>query len=256
MHTTRTGAIRKFTARKWVVSAAFAALTLSACGGNTGEDESDDTTVTAPETEGTDSETDDTDADNADGADAESGDSDNSDTAASDACEVDPAVAAQFADADEPSDFELDDLRNEVYADMACLTDEVESVKLEDLSTHMYTPDSGFTWYPETEELANHGFAVSVGGGQLVENIRDLSPNEIEEILIEYVDTYKDSDEWVTGKSAIGGWQNPDTGDVALNISIVEDDIHVAREIAEENDQLAIFDLQLLTSVWTDGVTP
>lgn len=248
MHKNSTGAIRKFTARKWVVSAAFAALTLSACG-SAGEEEGGETTATAPEaeTENTEPEADDSEVET-DSADAES--------TVTDECEVDPAVAAQFADADEPSDFELDDLRNDVFADMECLLDEVESVKLEDLSTLMYVPDGGFTWYPETEELANRGFAVSVGGGQLVESIRDLSPNEVEEILIEYVDTYKDSEDWVPGKSAIGGWQNPDTGDVALNISIVEDDIEVAREIGEENDQLAIFDLQLVTSVWTDGVTP
>src|SRR5690625_4724667 len=113
-----------------------------------------------------------------------------------------------------------------------------------------------FRSYPETEELANRGFAVSVGGGQLVKDIRDLSPNEVEEILVDYVDEYQDSEDWVPGKSAIGAWQNPDTGDVTLNISIVEDDVTAAREIGVEHDQLAIFDLQLVTSVWTDGVTP
>lgn len=186
----------------------------------------------------------------------ETNDATNDAQAQDDVCEVSAEHEAQFEAAEEPSDVELDELRNEVFSDMDCLDDEVETVELADLSTLVYMPDGGFTWYPETEELANRGFAVSVGGGQLVEDVRDLSPNEVEEILIDYVDKYQDSEDWEPGKSAIGGWQNPDTGDVALNISIVEDDITVAREIGVEHDQLAIFDLQLETSVWTDGVTP
>src|SRR5690625_5949068 len=78
---------------------------------------------------------------------------------------------------------------------MECRDAEVETVELADLSTLMYVPDGGFTWYPETEELANRGFAVSVGGGQLVKDIRDLSPNEVEEILVDYVDEYQDRSE-------------------------------------------------------------
>ena len=230
----------RISSKKWLVGAAAIALGLAACGGPADENAAGPDSPTSADTS----------------TEAPAEEPSNDTDSQSDVCEVSSEHLEELEQADEPSAVELDELRNEVFADMECRDAEVETVELADLSTLMYVPDGGFTWYPETEELANRGFAVSVGGGQLVKDIRDLSPNEVEEILVDYVDEYQDSEDWVPGKSAIGAWQNPDTGDVALNISIVEDDVTAAREIGVEHDQLAIFDLQLVTSVWTDGVTP
>lgn len=179
----------------------------------------------------------------------------NAATVVEDECVIDPALLSEVTDSDDPSDPDLDSARDSIFDEMDCRAEIVEVAEQGELAVMMYEADHGFTWYPESGELANHGFPVSVNyaDGQLIEDIRSLSPNEVDELLEEYIEKNVSADYWEEGRYAIGGWNNPETGDVALDIAFVAESAEEAREMGIENKQIAFFDLQVGASVLTIG---
>lgn len=49
--------------------------------------------------------------------------------------------------------------------------------------------------------------------------------------------------------NAIGGWHDPATGDIYLDVSIITDTPELAAKVALEHDQIAYFDFQTFESV-------
>lgn len=145
----------------------------------------------------------------------------------------------------------LDPVRDELYASsILCEGDQGPAeVEVDEIVDGLYQPDSGFTWDADSGELATSGFAVSPFPERSVTiaSITTLSDAAIEEAIRSFASA--NADALAADNTYVGGWHDPDTGTVWLDIAVVTDSAEKARTIASEHDQLAFFDFQMQASV-------
>jgi hypothetical protein len=109
-------------------------------------------------------------------------------------------------------------------------------------------PDGGFSFDVFKWQAVTNGYAVSI----YPECECRLSWPITARDLADYVDMYEP--ELSTPRSVFGGWRDPDSGDVFLDVSTVVDTQEEARSLAERYGQLAYFDFAAGRSVNTSAV--
>lgn len=105
----------------------------------------------------------------------------------------------------------------------------------EGLAARLSLPDGGFTIHARTREEPTTGFAVAVRP-----HLSKVLPvaEVTAEVLARYirrVSAFRDL--------SVGGWHDPETGLVHLDLSVVVQGIELAFAIGRDKQQLAIFDL-------------
>lgn len=157
------------------------------------------------------------------------------------------------ADASSPT---LDPIRNDLYQSTLLCADPAELaavVAVDEIIDDLYEPDHGFTWDPESGEIVTKGFAVSPypENSLTIEDIPSMTAASVEDAIESFAS--ENATLLADANSYLGGWHDPDTGTVWLDISIVTDSADDARTIAADHDQLAFFDLQMLESIDTES---
>lgn len=110
------------------------------------------------------------------------------------------------------------------------------------------TPDGGATYDMQNKSYIGVGFCYS----PYKELEHKIPADKIElNDLSEYV--RKNKKYFARKNHYLGLWNNPDDGNVYLDVSVRTMDASKARQSCKDNDQLAFFDLQSFESVSTDG---
>lgn len=117
-----------------------------------------------------------------------------------------------------------------------------------DLHNRLKEPDGGFTVDPRTGKDVTKGYAVAA----FPERSKEIPLDQIQPSDIQ---SYADNNADVLGKEGhmLGGWHDPATSNVWLDVSIVTSSKSKAIRIAQETNQIAIFDLQSFESINTGG---
>ena len=120
--------------------------------------------------------------------------------------------------------------------------------KANDLAKRVKTPDGGFTVDPRTGKDVTSGFAVATDPKLSKEiDAKDVTGKTIQN----YVNANKSA---LAGEGKmVGGWHDPDTGKVWLDVSTVTPDKNKAVKLAQDANQIAIFDLGSGKSINTGG---
>jgi len=120
--------------------------------------------------------------------------------------------------------------------------------KADDLAERVQTPDGGFTVDPRTGKDIKEGFAVAI----YPDRSRELQHTKVNRDSIrKYADD--NSDLLSQEGNMMGGWHDPDTGNVWLDVSRVTTNRREAIDLAKEHNQIAIFDLGSGNSINTGG---
>lgn len=120
----------------------------------------------------------------------------------------------------------------------------------QDLIDLLAIPDGGFTWNPRTGAAVREGYAVSpFPGRERVERWRRVTGP--------YVDRYveNNSDKLTADRETfVGAWNNPATGLVHVDVTIVVDTAARAKALAKKYDQIAYYDFAAGKSIPADKI--
>lgn len=180
---------------------------------------------------------------------------DSQEPASCDAAHV-QGLEADLQAATDASSPTLDPVRDDLYRSTLLCEEPAEGatvVAVDEIIDDLYEPDHGFTWDPDSGEIVTAGFAVSPHpeNSVTIEDIPSMSAASVEDAIESFASD--NADLLADANSYLGGWHDPDTGTVWLDISIVTDSADEARTIATDHDQLAFFDLQMLESIDTES---
>lgn len=120
--------------------------------------------------------------------------------------------------------------------------------KADDLAKRVQDPDGGFTVDPRTGKDVKEGYAVAIYPDRSKE-IPHKAVNR--QVIQDYAENNKDL--LVQDGNMMGGWHDPDSGNVWLDVSRVTNDKREAISLAKEHNQIAIFDLGSGNSINTGG---
>lgn len=105
-------------------------------------------------------------------------------------------------------------------------------------------PDGGFTRHPETGREETLGFFVSCyPDRETIVALQELRPRHIREHREANEDLYRRTGHYM------GGWHDPDTGLVFLDVSVKTETAQAARSDAETFNQVSFYDAQMGSSV-------
>lgn len=124
----------------------------------------------------------------------------------------------------------------------------VSDKKASNLAERVQEPDGGFTVNPRNGKDVNTGFAVAI----YPERSKEI-PHEIvnKDTIHQYVSDNKDL--LRQDGNMVGGWHDPDSGNVWLDVSRVTGNKQEAIDLAKQHNQIAIFDLGSGNSINTGG---
>lgn len=118
-----------------------------------------------------------------------------------------------------------------------------------DLAANVLVPDGGFTYDPSSGMAIHSGFAVSPYGATAGESFP--VKGETPESLAARVTAFQVRNRELLAKPGhmVGGWHNPEDGEVFLDVSIVTETAEEARLVGAEIGEKAFFDFQTFESV-------
>lgn len=119
------------------------------------------------------------------------------------------------------------------------------SARISTMADALSVPDGGFSVDPSDGSDVRSGYAVAVHP----EHERVFDGRVTSDDLHEYVTQAKDA--LTLPGRVLGGWCNPDTGRVYLDVSVVTSDLFYAMKLARETRQVAIFDFSAMQSIET-----
>ncbi len=111
------------------------------------------------------------------------------------------------------------------------------------LGARLQQPDSGFTYDPKTGHEPSTGYAVSPypARSKTIQNVTALSADDLADRLTDYA--IANWDLLQQPGHHLGGWHDPKTGTVFLDVSVVKTSAKAAKALALKRDQIAYFDL-------------
>lgn len=149
-----------------------------------------------------------------------------------------PAAPAQAAPhAQERTEGRRSSTKTETRAGEAPTGSE-HAAEIKSLYERVSKPDGGFTYQPTTDDEPKEGFAVSpYPERSFAKPAAEFSSNDLVDYIVKNRDLFADPEHY------LGGWNDPESGKVFLDISVVKHDQAEAEKLAREKDQIAIFDL-------------
>lgn len=130
----------------------------------------------------------------------------------------------------------------------AITTQELDLEQVAYLAEQLRKPDGGFTIDPRTGYGIEHGYAVAI----FPEFSLEIDAEQVNIDTIRRYLTQHHADLETTG-TAFGGWHDPATDKVWLDVSMTTRGRAMAEEIAKIHNQIAIFDLDRGESITTGG---
>lgn len=117
------------------------------------------------------------------------------------------------------------------------------SVRISTMADALSVPDGGFSVNPGDGSDVRTGYAVAVHPEY--ERIYDgrVTSNDLHQYIAQAKDALS-----LPGR-VLGGWCNPATGRVHLDVSVVTPHLFYAMKLARETAQLAIFDFSTMESI-------
>jgi hypothetical protein len=169
-------------------------------------------------------------------------------------------LEAAISGSAEPSSPENDPLRTRLYVGRSTRINQkmalarslgksvdVERLEADKALSRLRHPDGGFTRHPETGREEIVGFFVSPHPDrEMAIKVEDLRPSDIRKFRDANRDLFSQPGHFM------GGWHDPETGMVSLDVSVKTESAERARELAAENQQVAFFDAQMGNSVDVD----
>ena len=113
-----------------------------------------------------------------------------------------------------------------------------ESIVMPDihgLAMSLVKPDGGFSIDLKTGEHITEGYAVSIEGHERV--LKFATSLDLFDYILDHFDALHQD------YRVFGGWHDPESGMVYLDVSEVYPDFDTAKRVAVERNQIAIFDL-------------
>jgi hypothetical protein len=169
-------------------------------------------------------------------------------------------IAAEIADSPNPGGPENDSLRTRLYVGRRTRIDQkmalaksqgrdVDAQRLEadKALSRLRHPDGGFTRHPETGREEIVGFFVSpYPEREKAVKVEELRPHHLRE--------FREANQDVFARPGhfMGGWHDPETGMVSLDISVKTESAEQARALASQHQQVAFYDAQMGSSVDVD----
>lgn len=118
-----------------------------------------------------------------------------------------------------------------------------------DIASFIKENPSGFTVNPYTGKVATTGYAVAPSKGtEFIVSPEDLTSKKVFEYIMGHGELFGEGPET---HAFLGGWLNPETGKVVLDVSKVVDNLSDALHIALNGQQDAIFHLDTGTTIPT-----
>jgi hypothetical protein len=112
------------------------------------------------------------------------------------------------------------------------------------LYARVHAPDGGFTYQPKLHSEPDHGFAVSpYPERSFAKPAKDFTAADLKAYVLKNKAMFDDPHNYV------GGWNDPESGKVFLDISVVNEDQKAAEALARKSDQIAIFNLKTFTTI-------
>lgn len=116
--------------------------------------------------------------------------------------------------------------------------------KIKSMFDRIHAPDGGFTYNPVSDVEPDKGYALSIYPDRSFgKNVKDITIDDFHDFIVKNHDLLSDS------KNNIGAWNDPATGHVFLDISMVTQDEKEAVDLCKQHDQIAYFDLSNFKSV-------
>ena len=117
------------------------------------------------------------------------------------------------------------------------------SARINAMADALSVPDGGFSVNPIDGSDLSVGYAVAVHPEH--ERVFDgpVTSNDLHEYIAQAKDALT-----LPGR-VLGGWRDPATGHVYLDVSVVTADLAEAMALARETTQLAIFDFSAMESI-------
>lgn len=110
-----------------------------------------------------------------------------------------------------------------------------------DLMKQLQEPDGGFTFEPLSQRPVR-GDAKIVSPyserSKMFKTVKDMTVDDIANYVV------RNFDKWLEKGHFLGGWHNPDNGNVFLDVVVGVKTHAEARKLAEENDQIAYYDME------------
>lgn len=140
---------------------------------------------------------------------------------------------------------EYDDVRNQLLHSLS--QDNASTIDAQSVAHTVSEPDSGATVDMINKVPITSGFAYS----PYPERSQGV---HVSKLAKEDIDNYVEKNMDILSQEGnfLGVWHDPDDGTVYLDISVVSDDAHQARQGCVDNDQIAFFDMQMMESVVVD----
>jgi len=124
----------------------------------------------------------------------------------------------------------------------------ISDSKASDLAEKVQKPDGGFTVNPRNGADVSKGFAVAI----YPERSKEIAHSEVgADTIKQYADS--NSDVLSMDGNMMGGWHDPASGTVWLDVSRVTSSKEKAIALAKQHNQIAIFDLGSGNSIDTGG---
>ena len=125
-------------------------------------------------------------------------------------------------------------------------------IKPAELKAKLEIPDGGFTYQPIAKAEPSGGYGVSVfPGREKVIKASEITEKDISDYIEKNKDVFDESPE-----NFLGGWHDPETGNVHLDISRVVSTVEEAAALGQKHNQKAIFDFQTFSSVPIEAEAP
>ncbi len=117
------------------------------------------------------------------------------------------------------------------------------SARISAMADALSVPDGGFSVDPSDGSNVRTGYAVAVHPEHEYVFDGRVTSND----LHEYIARAKDA--LTLPGRVLGGWRDPGTGRVYLDVSVVTTDVSEAMTLARKTQQLAIFDFSTMESI-------
>lgn len=169
-------------------------------------------------------------------------------------------LAAAIDSSPDPSSPENDSLRTRLYVGRRARIDQkmalarslgqsvgAQHLEADKALNRLRHPDGGFTRHPETGREEIVGFFVSpYPEREKAIAVDELRPRHIREFREANRDLFNQPGHYM------GGWHDPETGIVSLDVSVKTESAEEARDLAGQHQQVAFYDAQTGNSVDVD----
>jgi predicted ABC-type ATPase len=119
---------------------------------------------------------------------------------------------------------------------------------LADFFERLSKPDGGFSYQPILDTEAVSGFVVSIYKNSVVKPVAELRLDD----LTDFATKKENNDLLKDTRNYYGGWHDPETGNIFLDITINVDTAEEAQALSKKHDQIAYFDVKSGKSVLVD----